>query len=93
MYHQRLLKNHIFYNNFKETWICLIRSDPMNVSKDFMTISYSLLCDTAINMEVIEPTLVILVSTGPLLFFPMFIIRIFSFKCSTFRFINFCCYL
>ena len=93
MYHQKLLKNHIFYNNFKETWIFLIRSDPMNVSKDFMTISYSLLCDTAINMEVIEPTLVILVSTGPLLFFPMFIIRIFSFKCSTFRFINFCCYL
>ena len=47
-------------------------------------IPYSLVCATTMNMEVIEPTLVILVGTLALLYFVRFIIKIFSLTCSIF---------
>ena len=62
----------------------------MNVKEDLALIPYSLLCATAMIVEVIEHNLVILVGTQ-LYFFSRFIIRNFSFKCSIFRFIHFCC--
>ena len=53
----------MFSASFRGNWICLNRSDSMNVNEDLTTISYRLLCDTAMNMEIIEPPLVILVGT------------------------------
>ena len=58
---------------------------------DLTTIPYSPLCTTTMNMEVIEPTLVMLIDTWTLLYFVRFTIRNFSLKCSIFRFIHFCC--
>ena len=53
----------MFSASFRGNWICLNRSDSMNVNEDLTAISYRLLCDTAMNMEIIEPPLVILVGT------------------------------
>ena len=91
LYHQESSENCIsliYLGRIGSAWPALIWYIWIKV---LTTIPYSLLYAATMNMEIIVPSLVILVGTRALFYLFKFIIRNFSFKCSIFTFIHFCC--